>query len=142
MRISDWSSDVCSSDLDDATSTLWAHTGDGLAAFDQISADGQHITGLHLYRRGVDGQFEVRLEASRADWVEHSWRLSEAHRLQLTDAAVLRMPPDDNLWKTNLRPDDLLRIDSPQPQLSSTVLIGVLARSEEHTSELQSLMRI
>ncbi|HEY9545943.1 MAG TPA: LptF/LptG family permease, partial [Solimonas sp.] len=114
-------------DDDDATSTLWAHTGDGLAAFDQISADGQHITGLHLYRRGVDGQFEVRLEASRADWVEHSWRLSEAHRLQLTDAAVLRMPPDDNLWKTNLRPDDLLRIDSPQPQLSSTVLIGVLA---------------
>src|SRR3546814_19731825 len=112
MRISDWSSDVCSSDLDDATSTLWAHTGDGLAAFDQISADGQHITGLHLYRRGVDGQFEVRLKASRADWVEHSWRLSEAPRLQLTAAAVLRMPPDDNLWQTTHRADFSSR-DSP-----------------------------
>lgn len=115
-------------DDDDADrNTLWAHTGDGLAAFDQISADGTHITGLHLYRRDADGQFALRLEASRADWIEHAWQLTDPNRMQLTDDAVLRAPPDDNLWKTNLRPDDLLRIDSPQPQLSSTVLIGVLA---------------
>lgn len=113
-------------DDDAAKSTLWAHTADGLAAFDQLSADGQHINGLHVYRRGPDGQFAVRLEASRADWIEHRWQLSDAHRLQLTDSAVVRAPPDDNIWKTNLRPDDLLRIDSPQPQLSSTVLMGVL----------------
>lgn len=114
-------------DDDTVRNTLWAHTDDGLAAFDRISADGRHIAGLHLYRRGPDGQFAVRLEASRADWIEHGWQLSDVHRLQLTDGAVLRRPPDDAIWQTNLRPDDLLRIDSPQPQLSSTVLIGVLA---------------
>src|SRR3546814_17162499 len=38
-------------DDDDATSPLWAHTGDGLAAFDPISADGQHITGLPQIER-------------------------------------------------------------------------------------------
>src|SRR3546814_2480191 len=63
-------------DDDDATSTPWAHTGDGLAAFDQISADGKHITGLHLYRRGVDGQFEGGLDASSADWGAPRWGTS------------------------------------------------------------------
>lgn len=116
-------------DDDDADSkaVLWAHTGDGLAAFDRISGDGRHIDGLHLYRRGADHQFAERLEALRADWDGAQWRLSGMRQLQLRDDAVLRAPPDDDVWRTNLRPDDLLRIDSPQPQLSSTVLIGVLA---------------
>jgi lipopolysaccharide export system permease protein len=124
-----WNSTTPPPGDDDADSkdVLWAHTGDGLAAFDRISGDGRHIDGLHLYRRGDDHQFAERLEAQRADWDGAQWRLSGMRRLQLRDHAVLRAPPDDDIWQTNLRPDDLLRIDSPQPQLSSTVLIGVLA---------------
>nr|WP_277817121.1 LptF/LptG family permease [Solimonas terrae] len=125
-----WNSTTPPPGDDDAQSsgnTLWAHTGDGLAAFDRISADGRHIGGLHLYRRGADGQFAVRLEARQADWDGSRWQLAGADRLELRDDSVARTPPDSDIWQTNLRPDDLLRIDSPQPQLSSTVLIGVLA---------------
>lgn len=124
-----WNSTTPPSGDDDAETknTLWVHTGDGLAAFDRISGDGRHIDGLHLYRRGADHQFAERLEARRADWNGTQWRLSDTHRLQLRDDTVLRTAPDDDIWQTNLQPDDLLRLDSPQPQLSSTVLIGVLA---------------
>jgi lipopolysaccharide export system permease protein len=115
-------------DDDDASkTTLWAHTHDGLAAFDRISGDGRHITGLHLYRRGADTQFDERLEASTADWDGTHWHLGSMRRLKLAGDRVTRDLPADDVWPTNLRPDDLLRLDSPQPQLSSTVLIGVLA---------------
>lgn len=114
-------------DDDDAKQTLWAHTGDGLAAFDKISSDGRHVTGLHLYRRGTDNQFRERLEAATADWTGSQWQLSGMNRMALSNDRVDRDPPDSDIWQTNLRPDDLLRINSPQPQLSSTVLIGVLA---------------
>ncbi len=125
-----WNSTTPPPDANDdeaAQVTLWAHTDDGLAAFDQMSGDGRHITGLHVYRRGTDGQFAERLESARADWDGQHWRLSQISRLRLTDDVLLRTPPDQDLWQTNLRPDDLLRIGSPQPQLSSPVLIGVLA---------------
>nr|WP_277346314.1 LptF/LptG family permease [Solimonas marina] len=114
-------------DDDQAKTTLWAHTDDGLAAFDQISADGRHINGLHLYRRGADAQFDERLEAAKADWDGKQWHLRDMRRLALEPDHVDRSVPSDDVWRTNLRPDDLLRIDSPQPQLSSTVLMGVLA---------------
>src|SRR3546814_4685461 len=94
MRISDWSSDVCSSDL----------VIEGRHALDQLEGIGRHPAGAvarpqvardHL---GVGGLVEVRhVEADRAG----------VHRA----VRVLRHHADH-------------------------------ARSEEHTSELQSLMRI
>lgn len=107
--------------------TLWAHTGDGLAAFDRISGNGRHIDGLHVYRRGADGQFAERLEAAAADWDGERWQLAQVGLLRPEADGLVRTPPADGVWHTNLRPDDLLRLGSPQPQLSSTVLIGVLA---------------
>src|SRR3546814_9123154 len=87
MRISDWSSDVCSSDLCD----------------------------LHL-RRGHRGAAAVRHAEQRRQ------RCGHPSRLALGDIHV-----DETM---------LQRLET------SDRLAELLARSEEHTSELQSLMRI
>src|SRR3546814_5292077 len=104
MRISDWSSDVCSSDLDEA---------DG--GEDAARDNREKLLGFHAQaERMVD--FRWRQEAE-----EMAEEKSEDAEME-QDAA-----PDELL-----APEKLARLGAP----------GVLARSEEHTSELQSLMRI
>src|SRR3546814_2690418 len=96
MRISDWSSDVCSSDL--AARRLHRHPSSGNAHVPGSS----RCLGAHSPTRASD--------ADAGGACQHSWRptFDDCSRLLCTSAQ---------------------RAD-PQP------------RSEEHTSELQSLMRI
>src|SRR3546814_5845809 len=111
MRISDWSSDVCSSDLV------------------QILASALAVRGRH--RQGV----------------------SHCARKPLPTLIPLRLPPKAARNRAYPRPagkNARFMITAIRAMLSSTIgkflalafvaLVGV-ARSEEHTSELQSLMR-
>src|SRR3546814_7804465 len=98
MRISDWSSDVCSSDLESDASFL--HLSPMIAAVTNIDAD-------HLETYAHD------FKKLRAAFVEF------LHRLPFYGLAVMC-------------------IDDPVVR----ELLTDVGRSEEHTSELQSLMRI
>src|SRR3546814_8205031 len=101
MRISDWSSDVCSSDLLTAvpdTQRTWLRFADG------------HFSGCNMFY----------LATPAAAGVVQFWRSLEADRKH---------------------PLKMLRKIGPGSALC--YLFGRLSlRSEEHTSELQSLMRI
>src|SRR3546814_6728653 len=105
MRISDWSSDVCSSDLPDppASAALAASAGPGSGFFGTGSAS------------------------------QHVWLLpaQPALRLLLFQSRQLCAHPDQYLPAASA-PCGTIRPRNPQ----------CLGRSEEHTSELQSLMRI
>src|SRR3546814_9949419 len=97
MRISDWSSDVCSSDLPDSDSV---NRGSNPRGASSISAARRTLWPLQI----VFHQIPTRQRAGESD---------QAH------------PRDDRSG------------DRAQRRTCSTV-----DRSEEHTSELQSLMRI
>src|SRR3546814_6896371 len=98
MRISDWSSDVCSSDLT-------AHGHDGL----------------------VD---------------EHGYVLNDATMEVLVGQALVQAEAGADI----VAPSDLMdgRVGRIRQALEQAgrVNVQIMARSEEHTSELQSLMRI
>src|SRR3546814_5192002 len=100
MRISDWSSDVCSSDLADAA----------LRASEERLRLAQELGGV--------GSFDWDLATGKAEITE-----SCRH--------VCGLPPDlvmtRQIFETLVHPDDVHRVRE---------------RSEEHTSELQSLMRM
>src|SRR3546814_4937976 len=113
MRISDWSSDVCSSDL-----------GGALAFSPALRRCGGGFRRHHL---------AVRADAACL----HLRRLARHRALDAADDdAILRgqplahdaQPVDDGAERDRARLHDILRADD--------------IRSEEHTSELQSLMRI
>src|SRR3546814_3555828 len=111
MRISDWSSDVCSSDL---TSPL------------QPPPAGSRR--LRRPRPGVDRQPHLRLAALGVDAVgQLQWRPGVAGVLpgpaQIIDGPAVLLDPGQVAVAGEL-----------QPRRAE--------RSEEHTSELQSLMRI
>src|SRR3546814_8995783 len=117
MRISDWSSDVCSSDLRRAD----VGRGDRLGALDR-------------QRQSGDGDDVRRVE--RADAEHRQYRvLARLCRLRRAGIAFgrVRLRALRSLWQraaVDRRGRDDGGVADDQP------------RSEEHTSELQSLMRI
>src|SRR3546814_10709580 len=122
MRISDWSSDVCSADLDVAC-VLHTHTDDGLA----IAAQEEGLLPISQ---------PAALLMNRIGYHDY-------------EGIVLRMDERErllkNLGQNNflvLRNHGLLTAAPDIPRAFLWMYVLEKARSEEHTSELQSLMRI
>src|SRR3546814_9661137 len=103
MRISDWSSDVCSSDLG-----MVAVLGEGLQVerVDRLEIPGRRLVAVHD---------------------------AEAHTLARHPGAFLA---DVFAVLVVHRGKEFVEV------LPAAVVVPVVLRSEEHTSELQSLMRI
>src|SRR3546814_10474313 len=110
MRISDWSSDVCSSDLSGAAAPAAGRLGSGCRARDRrYSAGGR--------RPGRCGRFDMTL-SSLPQWLR---------------------PAPDSVVAIDIRVGKSQWVEAVHLMWSIWVFI---TRSEEHTSELQSLMRI
>src|SRR3546814_4908513 len=105
MRISDWSSDVCSSDLVQSSSSVL-----------RFRSNSQDQLKRNRYYRLVR-------------WMER--RLPEQHRYWHALPAVSLLPPICPVESPSAR--RVIRRQSP---------FRFSGRSEEHTSELQSLLRI
>src|SRR3546814_2545815 len=117
MRISDWSSDVCSSDLRDFFEQNF-HVY-------QVMSPAQDTTGK------LTGYFEPLLDGSRRRDARFKYPVyGVPHDLYLLDS---RRIDGDTAW---------LRLDGNRLKVASPGSDGARERSEEHTSELQSLMRI
>src|SRR3546814_3617637 len=132
MRISDWSSDVCSSDLE-----LGATAVPGRALVFLVERDAQR---LKLGDVGVVVLGDVRDHRPVAGEVGAGDLPDLRQRLDL-DLAELR--------EVHLRPRQQVQTAAASGDRATTTghraldeLLHVFLRSEEHTSELQSLMRI
>src|SRR3546814_2460641 len=116
MRISDWSSDVCSSDLaprSDARASRAPH-------------------GDRRRRRGGRARGDGRADRSRARRHRNlNARRRTRDNKELAQATCIR-------FKAACSKARCVKSDAP----CSPAEAGVQGRSEEHTSELQSLMRI
>src|SRR3546814_2858759 len=108
MRISDWSSDVCSSDL---------------SAVEPVCSDFRAARARRACRIFLQDEIEQTAVLDRRR-PHHSARAAKMHDLPL------------RIWRTDDVRGELLRCTRPR-----WVAAGSQLRSEEHTSELQSLMR-
>src|SRR3546814_2422821 len=116
MRISDWSSDVCSSDLHQAGRGLAQRLGRGAPA--AVQRGGQF---------GAQVAVERASGALRNDEMGVVEQLAPAVPVRQANEAVGADQQRDRRVAAEFRAQFQQRVD---------------ARSEEHTSELQSLMRI
>src|SRR3546814_9609879 len=157
MRISDWSSDVCSSDLTEAellarAAALEARSTHPLAkAITRLAARQGVIPAAAenvqvLKGRGLTGMFEDEL----------FWLGSYRYAIERGQGALDVAERVDN-WVTDGKTVILIGnarhicgliavADTVRPDARETIALlhtaGIGRRSEEHTSELQSLMRI
>src|SRR3546814_1770202 len=127
MRISDWSSDVCSSDLLVAfIRTLEASASDDVIdLFDAVSTK--------MFSNARVNAKEARMR---------SLRDLDAASLRLRDVGAVLL--DDSIGDTEVRAAVFALVDRAAltEAVAQVNLLARPTRSEEHTSELQSLMRI
>src|SRR3546814_6666875 len=128
MRISDWSSDVCSSDLLACLSEEERDLGVALVEL------GAAVTTVSLYAGGMLVEMaSLPFGASDiTDYIASAFgiRRSQAQRLQSFYGSASASPRDNN---------EIIELEPGAPSGGDSPRIP---RSEEHTSELQSLMRI
>ena len=121
----------------EAATRLWANTDRGPVSIEGISPDGTHLRGLRLYvRNPTTGQIEARLAAGDAQWDGQVWRLDGASELRFADGKLQRVREPTRIWETNLRPDDVLRLDVARPRLSSMMLADVIAGTRVGTQPI------
>src|SRR3546814_6879652 len=153
MRISDWSSDVCSSDLVGPEAGDLVHGGVevlGVPLLDQpeLVEAPHHRPERHRRDRGIDVRVGLALGLQAAQRLLGAIRevLLAAHPGVVHEVVVARHLFDDAhdlavravaLEVAPVGPQDPLVLARRR-----RVLVAVGCRSEEHTSELQSLMRI
>src|SRR3546814_10600704 len=122
MRISDWSSDVCSSDLDGVGQNLQDHV-DYVACFE--------TPGKAFMGRSLKGSVDVVRAILR--W---KWSRSGLMTTPYAEAGgFLKVAPGAHA------PDVQLHFVIAPLEDHGRVAVKAHGRSEEHTTELQSLMR-
>src|SRR3546814_10330681 len=129
MRISDWSSDVCSSDLRDDER--------------EIATDGRELRQRPCTRNGAFAQ-RHEIDFERDHRMVQVQRTLQA-RMQLADPANRDAVAEDVGRASRVAPGRLrgpvVETGAGQRSHAFEIALQVVERSEEHTSELQSLMR-
>src|SRR3546814_8106352 len=113
MRISDWSSDVCSSDLERHAGLLGQRAEEGMLSAAGHAPGSKEVHHDHAAARQISGCEAGLVEAGHRREVEIGHRLVEHRGRHVARIALRRQAPEEVAGD----------------------------RSEEHTSELQSLMR-
>src|SRR3546814_6001763 len=128
MRISDWSSDVCSSDLPDRAAEIEGEHLAGLIAAELHGDQREQHRFAGAGRSDDQGMADVadmQREAER----RRSFGLGEKQRRRVEMFIAFRAGPDRR------QRDHMRQVQGADRRLPD------IGRSEEHTSELQSLMR-
>lgn len=117
---------IASAPAGDAASRRWAHTSSGPVSMETISPDGRHLQRVRIYERDASGLVTARISAADARWRDQHWQLDGVTELTLRDGEIRHAEASTRVWQTNLRPDDVLRLDVSRPYLSTSMLADVL----------------
>lgn len=115
-----------SAPADDAPTKRWAHTSGGTVSMESTSPDGRRLMDVRLYVRDDAGLLSSRLTATEARWDGQGWQLKNVVEIRFGDQRVDRIRSAERAWKTNLRPEDVLRLDVARPNLSTAMLAEVI----------------
>jgi lipopolysaccharide export system permease protein len=103
----------------------WVRTSNGIILFERNSADGRALLDVRIYARGDDGLLNVRTRATRAQWDGNQWQLAGATDMQVEPGVIARQDAE-RPWRSNLRPEDVVQLDTADPHLSSMALADVI----------------
>lgn len=103
----------------------WVHTSGGITLFQRHSADGTRLLDVRIFQRGDDGLLTLRTRAYEARWQEGAWQLVGANDVA-ANSGDRSTAGAERAWQTNLRPEDVVRLNEDDPQLSTVELAAVI----------------
>src|SRR3546814_8706772 len=135
MRISDWSSDVCSSDLEDRDG-FRARVRAWLDEHAPAKGSPDDFSNVHVVSASTIEEYEAG--ERRALEVTRAWQ----RKLHEAGFAGRSWPVEYGGHGAPAWQDDVIAEEQARYGVSTKLFAVALDSSEEHTSELQSLMRI
>ncbi len=114
----------------------WAHTREGPVSFERRAQGGRHLQQLRIYLRDGNRLLSMRSMARSADWAGDHWELHDITDLTIDAGAATTSHAQTRSWHTNLRPEDVMRLGSAQPYLSSSMLADVIGGERVGTQPL------
>ncbi|MEO6079300.1 MAG: LptF/LptG family permease [Steroidobacteraceae bacterium] len=103
----------------------WVRTSNGILQFERSSADGRKMLDVRIYSRDQQGLLTLRTRARRAEWQGGEWQLTDARDTHVEPGAA-PAGKEPGAWRSNLRPEDVMRLDVSDPHLSSVDLADVI----------------
>jgi lipopolysaccharide export system permease protein len=113
----------------------WVRTSNGILLFERSSADGRRLLDVRIYARDPQGLLLLRTHARSADWDGSKWLLSDAGDMQVRPG-IAPVRTAQTAWNSNLRPSDVMQLDSADPHLSSMDLADVISGERVGTQPL------
>jgi lipopolysaccharide export system permease protein len=120
----------------------WVHVSSGPLSFDDASPDGRRLADVQIYMRGADGLFYRRISARAARWDGSRWWLEHIEDMSVSNGRYSESGEMARIWQTNLRPEDVLRLDVAQPRLSRVMLADVIAGERVGTKPLSYYLTV
>src|SRR3546814_3498845 len=133
MRISDWSSDVCSSDLD------WAYRDNPVIFWDLFGEQGHPVRTTISEMGPLLLARLMGLNETQEGVLAIAFRVADEQNMLLLDLGDLQAML---AWCAEHADELSTRYGNVTKASVGAIQRQLLTRSEEHTSELQSLMRI
>lgn len=103
----------------------WVRTSGGILQFERHSADGQRLLDVRIFERDAEGLLKLRTRAYEARWQDGTWQLVGASELAVQGSDRTGQGAE-RPWSSNLRPEDVVRLDEDDPHLSSVELAAVI----------------
>lgn len=119
----------------------WVRTSNGILLFERNSADGRRLLDVRIYSRDAQGLLDLRTSARSAEWDGSQWLLSDARDLQVRPGAAPE-PEPQRAWSSNLRPSDVVQLDSADPHLSSMELAEVISGERVSTQPISVIQTV
>ena len=137
---------VASAPPDPNAQPTWIRTRSGPVSFRAASPDGRLLQDVRIYVIDPESLLDRRIVARSARWRDGAWHLEGAEALAVIrpDEARAGAAHDDaaealegeQVWRTNLRPEDVRRAQIAQPKLSGIMLADVIGGERAATQPL------
>jgi lipopolysaccharide export system permease protein len=113
----------------------WVRTSNGILLFERNSADGERLLDVRIYSRDAQGLLTLRTRAESAVWDGAQWQLGNARDTPV-EPGIAPASPAQRAWRSNLRPSEVMKLDSQDPHFSSLELAGVISGERVSTQPL------
>jgi lipopolysaccharide export system permease protein len=119
----------------------WVRTSNGILLFERSSADGSKLLEVRIYDRDQQGLLVLRTHAKRAEWDGSRWQLDDARDTRV-EPGTASAGAASRSWNSNLRPDDVVQLDEPDPHLSNVALADVIGGERVKTRQTSFYMTV
>ncbi len=112
---------------DDGAGDIWFRVSPDIVSVGAVRENGAELMNVRLYERRKDGMLARRITASKAVFDNGAWMMFDAEAIAIDGRRTTRQGPADEVWRTSLRPREVVELTDPSSSLTTFNLRRILS---------------